>query len=282
MAPPPPTTTQLVGSPPNAGPQQSYTQRPSAINALAAVALLTCGYQLCRLVDTIAERKRKQKHEINRKLKHKEHKKKRRSKKSSGHPQESETGNSEGEDASEDGSSEDRSPSPTQNTGDAPGATGSNNIKLITHVKLRNSKLDLGALVNMVSAPGAGAIATFSGTTRDSFDGKCVVSLEYEAYESMAERELRKIADQVRVKWPEIIHIAVEHKTGSCPIGESSVIIAISSPHRAAALDASRFFLDVLKRDVPIWKKEVYGGHASPMWKENSEFFSKGGRAALS
>uniref|UniRef100_A0A7S2WIL5 Molybdopterin synthase catalytic subunit n=1 Tax=Mucochytrium quahogii TaxID=96639 RepID=A0A7S2WIL5_9STRA len=145
----------------------------------------------------------------------------------------------------------------------------------ITHVKVKQGELDIGELVDMVKSPFAGAIATFSGTTRNNFEDKTVTHLEYEGYVPMAEKQLKLICDEIRAKWQDIISIAIEHKLGSCPILDTSVIIAISSAHRAAALEATAFAIDSLKATVPIWKKELYAGSCPPKWKENTEFVKR-------
>lgn len=100
-----------------------------------------------------------------------------------------------------------------------------------------------------------------------------VLSLKYEAYDKMADKMLNKICDNIREKWPDVKHIALYHRLGLVPIKESSVVIAISSPHRQDSLEAVQFAIDELKRTVPIWKKEVYGGdfEGTEMWKENKE-----------
>ncbi|TTC59076.1 Molybdopterin synthase catalytic subunit [Bagarius yarrelli] len=107
-------------------------------------------------------------------------------------------------------------------------------------------------------------------TTRDHFEGKKVVQLEYEAYVPMAESELRKICADVRRRWPAVRHICIHHRLGVVPVREASVIIGISSPHRSDSLEAVKFGIDALKSSVPIWKKELYESEES-CWKENSE-----------
>ena len=97
----------------------------------------------------------------------------------------------------------------------------------------------------------------FIGTIRDVTAGKKVLQLEYEAYESMALKEMHKIADGALLKWP-IENILIHHRTGMLQIGESAVIIAVASPHRDAAFEACRFAIDTLKQTVPIWKKEIF------------------------
>jgi len=129
-------------------------------------------------------------------------------------------------------------------------------------------KLDVSSICNEVADSFCGAISTFIGVTRDHFNGKKVLKLEYEAYKPMAEKELQKICDQVRVKW-DVVHIAMYHKTGLVPIGDASVIIAISSVHRDSGLEAVHWAIDELKATVPIWKKEFY--EDGSIWKGNAE-----------
>eukprot|EP00112_Aurelia_sp_Birch-Aquarium-sp1_P022034 Seg6085.2 transcript_id=Seg6085.2/GoldUCD/mRNA.D3Y31 product="Molybdopterin synthase catalytic subunit" protein_id=Seg6085.2/GoldUCD/D3Y31 len=116
-----------------------------------------------------------------------------------------------------------------------------------------------------------GATSLFVGTTRDSFENKKVLKLEYEAYEPMAIKELNKICDKVRQKMS-LGNICILHRLGEVPIGEASVIIAVSSVHRKESLNAVSFIIDTLKETVPIWKKEVYE-EGTPEWKANKECF---------
>jgi molybdopterin synthase catalytic subunit len=113
--------------------------------------------------------------------------------------------------------------------------------------------------VKLVTDPRAGGIDVFLGTTRaeKSDDGRELLALDYEAYEEMATDQLRKLAQRARQKWP-IIKLAILHRTGRVKLGEASVIIAVSTPHRADAFEACRFIIDQLKVDVAIWKKEVW------------------------
>lgn len=97
-----------------------------------------------------------------------------------------------------------------------------------------------------------------------------VVSLEYEAYEPMALKSLNTICAEIRAKWEAVHSIAIYHRLGLVPVKEASVVIAISSPHRQASLDATAFAIEALKKHVPIWKKELYSG-AEPQWKKNAE-----------
>ncbi len=105
----------------------------------------------------------------------------------------------------------------------------------------------------------AGAIALFAGVVRNENLGRTVEYLEYDAYPPMAERKMAEIADEVRARWP-VSGIAMAHRTGRLEIGEASVLIAVSSPHRGDAIEACHYAIDRLKATVPIWKKEVFEG----------------------
>lgn len=124
-------------------------------------------------------------------------------------------------------------------------------------VALSAEPLDLGSVAARVADPGAGAVATFTGTVRDSSRGRPVSWLEYEAYEPMARAELERIAREAAGR-NGCLRVAVAHRTGRVGLGEPSVIVAVSAAHRAAALTACREVIDELKRTVPIWKKERY------------------------
>jgi MoaE-MoaD fusion protein len=135
---------------------------------------------------------------------------------------------------------------------------------------VRTEPLDLAELVAEVSDPGAGAIATFIGTTREHSRGRTVTLLEYDAYPEMAEAEMRKIGEAVKERHA-VTHVAIAHRTGVVPIGEASVMIAVSAPHRAAALEACRDAIDTLKQTVPIWKKEVFEGGEEWIGREGTD-----------
>nr|XP_020735998.1 molybdopterin synthase catalytic subunit isoform X1 [Odocoileus virginianus texanus] len=138
-------------------------------------------------------------------------------------------------------------------------------------IKFTPEKLSVDEASQLVISPLCGAISLFVGTTRNNFEGKKVISLEYEAYLPMAENEIRKICSDIRQKWP-VKHIAVFHRLGLVPVTEASVIIAVSSAHRAASLEAVSYAIDALKARVPIWKKEIYE-ESSSSWKRNKECF---------
>ena len=124
---------------------------------------------------------------------------------------------------------------------------------------LSDAPLSLERVVAEVASDDAGAIATFVGTTRAQSRGRDVVRLEYEAYEGMAEAEMERIAAALHSRY-EILSVAIHHRVGAVEIGETSVVIAVSAAHRAAALDACRDAIDTLKQTVPLWKKELYVG----------------------
>jgi MoaE-MoaD fusion protein len=125
--------------------------------------------------------------------------------------------------------------------------------------RLAGEPLSLEAAVAEVADERAGAVATFVGTTRVHSRGRTVLYLEYEAYPDMAEAEMRRIAEGLKHRY-ELCEIAIHHRTGRVGIGEPSVVIAVSAPHRQEALAACRDAIDTLKETVPVWKKEVYEG----------------------
>ena len=134
--------------------------------------------------------------------------------------------------------------------------------------------MDVGSICNMVSDPSTGAISAFIGTTRNEFEGKKVLRLDYEAYTPMAEKKMVQLCDEIRSKWPTKIHnIAIHHRLGKVDPTEASVVIAITSAHRKESLDAVQYAIDKLKATVPIWKKEVYTEGVEAKWKENKECF---------
>jgi molybdopterin synthase catalytic subunit len=125
--------------------------------------------------------------------------------------------------------------------------------------RLSEAALSLETAVDEVRVPDAGAIATFVGTTRARSRGRDVRYLEYEAYEGMAEQVMAELAAALKAKH-DLCEVAIHHRVGRVEIGETSVVIAVSAPHRAAALTACHEAIDVLKLSVPLWKKEVYEG----------------------
>jgi MoaE-MoaD fusion protein len=124
---------------------------------------------------------------------------------------------------------------------------------------LSEAPLSLEAAVEEVASDEAGAVATFVGTTRIHSRGRTVTELEYEAYEGMAEQVMAEIADELKSRY-ELCEIAIHHRIGRVGIGDRSVVIAVSAPHRQDALAACKDAIDTLKERVPLWKKEVYVG----------------------
>ncbi|KAJ8595924.1 molybdenum cofactor synthesis 2 [Rhizopogon salebrosus TDB-379] len=149
---------------------------------------------------------------------------------------------------------------------------------------LTYKSLDVGEITQSVSDDGAGATAIFIGTTRNSYQGKVVTRLEYQAYSKLA---IKTMTDIIRtahqsvtrsthhpapVAVPPIISCALHHRLGTVPVGEPSIVIAVSSPHRKEAFVACEQILEEVKQKVQIWKREYYDGEreAEAEWKVNS------------
>ncbi|XP_037607751.1 molybdopterin synthase catalytic subunit isoform X2 [Sebastes umbrosus] len=131
--------------------------------------------------------------------------------------------------------------------------------------KLSRDWLSVQEVVDAVSSSSCGAISVFIGTTReDEVGGRKVIGLEYEAYELMAQSEFSKLCADIRERWPTVTHVCVHHRLGWVKVGEASVAMAISSPHRQDGQQAIRHCIEQLKANIPIWKKEA-------SWKENAE-----------
>ncbi|TGZ37353.1 Molybdopterin synthase catalytic subunit, partial [Temnothorax longispinosus] len=136
-------------------------------------------------------------------------------------------------------------------------------------VKLQQEELNVAEIMELVTFPNCGAISNFIGITRDNFENKKVIKLEYEAYESMALKEMTNICNKIRLQW-HVEGVAIYHRIGEVPISKASVVIAVSSPHREESLRAVEYAINTLKASVPIWKKEVYET-GEPQWKQNKE-----------
>jgi molybdopterin synthase catalytic subunit len=125
--------------------------------------------------------------------------------------------------------------------------------------RLTHGPVNLTSVLVEVVDEQAGAIATFLGTVRAHSRGRQVIALDYEAYEEMAEAVMAEIADEVKSRY-DLCRVAIAHRTGRVEVGETSVAIAVSAPHRQDALAACKDVIDTLKKRVPLWKKELYEG----------------------
>lgn len=125
-------------------------------------------------------------------------------------------------------------------------------------VEITNLPINTDKVLNFIADPSAGSILLFNGTVRDNEDNKPVKFLFYEAYEEMAIKEINKLIDN-SFKNYELNKVAIIHRTGRMEIGEVSVSIGVSSPHREDSYLASKYLIDNIKQTVPIWKKESFG-----------------------
>lgn len=133
-------------------------------------------------------------------------------------------------------------------------------------IRIQEEKINVQEILDSVIVPEAGGVDVFIGTTRNHSHGKKVLALSYEAYVPMALEMLRGIEKELRQRW-KIHEAALVHRIGNVPLTEASVVIAVSASHRADAFAACRYAIDTLKKDVPIWKKEIFeDGEA---WVEN-------------
>ena len=130
-------------------------------------------------------------------------------------------------------------------------------IPLQMRVEITERPIDVRALLDAVNDPGAGATLCFVGTVRDSKNGRRVLGIDYEAYVPMAERELRRIGAEMISRW-QSCRVALVHRIGRLEVGEASIAIVVSTPHRAAGFEALRNGIEAVKSQVPIWKKERF------------------------
>jgi molybdopterin synthase catalytic subunit len=124
--------------------------------------------------------------------------------------------------------------------------------------EITREQIDKQGLEQRLLTGAAGAIVTFDGVVRNQTAGRRVISLQYEAYLPMAIKEMSRIGDEVRERWPEVDRIGIIHRFGELKITDSSVVIVITSPHRRVAFEACHYAIDRIKQTVPIWKKEVF------------------------
>jgi len=129
--------------------------------------------------------------------------------------------------------------------------------------EIRETELSVAEVIAAVTRPEAGGIAVFVGTVRAESGGLPVTRLEYQAYASMAAKEMARIADEIRAELGDV-QLAVLHRTGSLAVGDAAVVCAASTPHRAEAFQACRLLIDRIKARVPIWKREH--GPSGPYW----------------
>lgn len=131
----------------------------------------------------------------------------------------------------------------------------------VDRIELTDAALDVGSLYESVLSPDCGAVVLFSGTVRDHADGRTgVTSLTYEAYREVATGKMHEIVAEARHRFPTVGRVAIVHRIGELALTESSVVVAVSAPHRPEAFDAARYCIDAVKRSVPIWKKERWAG----------------------
>jgi molybdopterin synthase catalytic subunit len=138
-------------------------------------------------------------------------------------------------------------------------------------VELTHQPLDPERITAQVRQDANGAVVTFLGTTRDSFKGKRVIKLEYEAFEEMALKKLDEVRREIQAQFG-VEDIAITHRIGTVPIGQISLIIAVASPHREKAFIACHKAVDQIKAIVPIWKKEVFEDGSRWVACEDHEF----------
>ena len=124
-------------------------------------------------------------------------------------------------------------------------------------INLTHEAIDPTRVLAQVASNDAGAVVLFLGTTREFTHGRQTASLAYECYAEMAEKKLTELVHEARRRWP-IVQCAIVHRLGQLKLGEASIAIAVSSPHRSDAFEAGKWLIDTIKQVVPIWKKEIW------------------------
>lgn len=170
------------------------------------------------------------------------------------------------------------------NDGAMPSPTFINDAERNIHVGLTYSPLDLSAVIDLIRSPSAGALVSFTGTTRDTFKGNQVLHLDYESYPPLALKSMFEICTAAKDKF-DILGAACFHRLGRVHIGHESIVIAVSSAHRKEAWLAGEWILEEVKRKTEVWKKETFVAaqngtkdSVTEMWKANEEFARKGVR----
>ncbi len=148
-----------------------------------------------------------------------------------------------------------------------PVSGGSETRPAFGRFEVTSKPLDPQALVDSVRKDEGGAVALFYGVVRNNNEGRRVLHLEYDAYPSMAEKKLSQIAEEARSRW-QLTGVAIQHRTGRLEVGETSLLVAVSAPHRRDAFEACHYTVDRIKEIVPIWKKEVFEG--GEVWVEGT------------
>ena len=138
-------------------------------------------------------------------------------------------------------------------------------------IELTTDPLNPEKITAQVRRDTNGAVVTFLGATRNNFQGKQVITLEYEAYEEMALKKLGEVREELQAQF-DLEDIAISHRIGTVPIGEISLVVAVASPHRKEAFQACQMAVDRIKEIVPIWKKEVYEEGSRWVACEDHEF----------
>jgi molybdopterin synthase catalytic subunit len=123
-------------------------------------------------------------------------------------------------------------------------------------IEIRRGPLDVAEAIAFVSTPASGGIGVFAGVVRDVNEGNAVSEIDYTAFDEMALKEMRLVVQEARERWPELHRVAVVHSVGRLKVGDTSVVVAVSSMHRAEALDACRAIIDGVKDRAPTWKQE--------------------------
>jgi molybdopterin synthase catalytic subunit len=131
------------------------------------------------------------------------------------------------------------------------------------HARLTDEPLSVQDAHGFVADPAAGATVVFTGTVRNQAEGRSVAGLNYEAYEEQASTQLATLSESITQKWPMVLAVWMEHRVGALAIGEPSVVVAVSAPHRVEAFDAARYGIDELKATVLIWKREHWSDGGS-------------------
>jgi molybdopterin synthase catalytic subunit len=136
-------------------------------------------------------------------------------------------------------------------------------------ISITEHPLSPDELSNWVVRPNCGTVVTFSGIVRDhSSSRENVIALEYETNAAMAEQRLQDVIDEARKRWPALERVAVHHRIGRVELSVSTVVVAVSAPHRDVAFEAARFCIDALKASVPMWKRELWEGGSA--WSDET------------